>query len=284
MSSVDGGDFIWTGDLQRRRSEETLRTGNGIRNRQAGLCWKDVIAEGVGCVEIRCDWHRASAEERSFVERRDERSVGDGSVAMAAFREFAIELALVQGEDEGQTCGENHGRRSLTTEGTVKVVFSMPDEKDGLPKVDVLRMCLRHPDYPVELTFASGTPYKGASTASAPGMVLNDGDFNEGHLLGDLRLMMASFCGKSYCYADAGREFAIEGNRGWKDVFRLSFTNIKDYVCGTVKVQTNGVVEVEFQKNGLTQIRYQNQSTEKLRPAVCIVPAEQIRGGSVACR
>ena len=184
--------------------------------------------------------------------------------------EFAIELVAVQGEDVVQTYGENRGKRSLTTEGKVKVVFSMPKEKEALSKADALRLCLRHPDYPVELTFASGTPYKGASVASAPGLILNDGDFNDGHLLDDLRLMTASFCGKSYCYAGAGREFAVEGNRGWKDVFRLSFPNIRDYACGAVKVQANGVDEVEFQKNGLMQIRYQNQSTEKLRPAVSI--------------
>lgn len=184
--------------------------------------------------------------------------------------EFAIELAAVHGEDVVQVLVENRGKRSLTNDGRVKVVFAMPKEKDVLPKADALRLCLRHPDYPVELTFASGTPSKSASTASAPGLVLNDGDFNEGHLLDDLRLMTASFGGKRYCYVGAGREFAVEGDQYWKDMFRLSFPNIRDYACGIVKVQTNGVDEVEFRENGQVQIRYRNRTTGKIRPAISI--------------
>lgn len=215
--------------------------------------------------------------ERIRVETRNSiswKGLGSEIVAEVPVRwllsgELSARLELLRNDECVCSYEENRQKRLLGGNRMVRMCFDVP--RKSLQGVDAVRLSFLHPDYPVSLTYASGSPYQNADKASAPGLIVNDGNFNAGKTLDDLRLMIASFQGVNYCRNSGQAGFSNKVDpRNWKDMFAKTFQNLKDYAAGTYAVDKGGVSEVSVSDDGYVKIRYRNDGKEKIRPAVSV--------------
>lgn len=183
--------------------------------------------------------------------------------------DLSVRLELLRNDKCVGKFDESRTKRMMIGSRKVGMRFVIP--RAQLQGVDALRLYFNHPDYPVSLIFASGSPYQAGEKASAPGLVMNDGNFNEGNLLENLRLMVASFCGAKYWRNIGGEGYLKESEpSSWRDGFAKTFVNMQPYASGSFPVQTNGVSEVVVTEDGGVRIRYKNESGKKIRPAVSV--------------
>lgn len=156
----------------------------------------------------------------------------------------------------------------MTGDRSVGMRFDV--SRKALKGVDALRISFLHPDYPVSLTYASGSPYSGGCTASAPGLVMNDGNFNAVRLLDDLRLMVVSIRNVEYWRDVGGEGFLREADASWRDGFARIFPNLKPYAPGSYPVGKDGVDEVVVNEDGVVKIKYKNEGRQKIKPSVSV--------------
>lgn len=195
--------------------------------------------------------------------------------------ELSIRLELMRGDDCAFSYEENRQKRSMSGDRLVRMCFDVP--RKDLEGVDAVRLSFLHPDYPVSLTYASGSPYRSGDKATVSGLVGTAGDFKAGKTLDDLRLMVASFRGEKYVrtFDPVGFSRAV-GPDSWKAEFAKTFANLKDYSVGTYAVGTNGVAEVIVDDAGGIKIKYRNDSEQKIRPSVSVFLLNQY--GAIVAR
>lgn len=183
--------------------------------------------------------------------------------------ELSARLELLRNDECVCSFEENRQKRLLGDGRMVRMCFDIP--RKSLQNIDAVRLSFLHPDYPVALTYASGSPYLNADKASAPGLIVNDGNFNAGKTLDDLRLMIASFQGVSYYRNPEQPGFSRKiDQHDWKAMFAKTFQNLKDYAAGTHAIAKGGVAEVSVSDDGYIKIQYRNDGKEKIRPAVSV--------------
>lgn len=181
--------------------------------------------------------------------------------------ELSVRLELLKND----TCTSSHveTRQKRAMANDRKVVMCFDVSRKELVGVDAVRVAFLHPDYPTALTFASSHPYQSNDKASAPGLVVNDANFNAGKELEDLWLMVASFKGVEYYRSEKNGNF-IREVCNWERLFKDAFPHIQKFAAGPIDVKTNGVDRVTVCGDGSISIKYRNTTTEKIRPSVSV--------------
>ena len=265
MSEISSGKVVYNEDglmaLCGKETASNIDKLDYVGRMDAGQLWKAIgeDVEGV-CVKIenKISWRGLGTEVLAEV-----------PIRWLLSGELSARLELLRNDKCVSKFDECRMKRAMVGSRRIGMCFVVPREQ--LQGIDALRLYFHHPDYPVSLTFASGRPYLTGERASAPGLVMNDGNFNEGNLLENLRLMVASFrdvkywrhvCGEGYLKAPEPSS--------WRDGFAKTFANIQSYASGSFPVQTNGVSEVVINDEGGVRIKYKNESGKKIRPAVSV--------------
>lgn len=180
-----------------------------------------------------------------------------------------VRLELLSGEMVLHTISETREKRKVNNEQQLVLLFDVAKEK--LDSVDAVRLTFQHSEYPLQLTFASATPYRTNGCASAAGVVMKELDFNDDNVFDDLWLMEIGVKNALYRIDFNEKNYKQDVKpSAWVSKFKTKFNNLQTFKCQTYVVNKGGVKSIECNENGDIKIHYENTTMEKIRPTVSI--------------
>ena len=182
---------------------------------------------------------------------------------------LAITLELLDGDVVRHSIAEVRAKRKVSDAKQIVLQFDI--SKGKLEGIDAVRLVFQDSNYPLQLTFASATPYRSNAIASVAGLVVKDFDFSEDNVFKDLSLMEVTLKDALYRVNFETEDYERRVNvKDWQSKFKTKFTNLQLLKPGVYAVNKGGVKAIECNVNGEIKIHYENTTSEKIRPAVTV--------------